>query len=149
MTTQTAISTDSFINTLGINTHIDFGNYGYQNLTTVETAIKYLGVTNLRDSAEIATDATTWQQVAQATGAKFDDYIAETSPAGMITDLGFVRQLAQEGILNYLEGGNEEDDAYPASLGNTLQITAQFQQQVYAIGHSLGLPVINMSFGSG
>jgi hypothetical protein len=149
VTTQTAISTSSFVNSLGVNTHIDFADYGYQNLAIVESAIKYLGLTNLRDSAETASDATTWQQVAQATGAKFDDYIAETSPAGMTTDLGFAKQLASEGILNYLEGGNEEDDAYPASLGNTLQITAQFQQQVYATGHALGLPVINMSFGSG
>jgi hypothetical protein len=144
-----AISTLSFIDTLGVNTHIDFAAYGYQNLTTVANAIKYLGVTNIRDSAQTASDATAWLQVAQATGAKFDDFIAQTSYAGMVTDLGFVQQLAQEGILNYLEGGDEEDDAYPASLGNTLQITAQFQQQVYATGHSLGLPVINMSFGSG
>lgn len=149
MTTQVAISTRSFINTLGVNTHIDFAAYGYQNLTTVENAIKYLGLTNLRDSAQTASDAITWLQVSQATGARFDDYIAETSPAGMTTDLGFVQQLAQVGILNYLEGGNEEDDAYPASLGNTLAITAQFQQQVYATGNALGLPVINMSFGSG
>jgi hypothetical protein len=67
----------------------------------------------------------------------------------MATDLGFATQLAQAGMLNFLEGGNEEDDAYPAGLGNTLAITAQFQQQVYATGRSLGLPVINMSFGSG
>ena len=64
----------------------------------------------------------------QATGAKFDDYIGETSPAGMLADLGYVAQLAQEGVLNFVEGGNEEDDAYPASLGNTLGITAQFQR---------------------
>ena len=149
MAAQTAISVYTFIDTIGVNTHIDFANYGYQNLAVVEASINYLGLKNLRDSAQTAADATTWQQVAQATGAKFDDYIAETSPAGMTTDLGFVRQLAQEGLLNYLEGGNEEDDAYPASLGNTLAITAQFQQQVYATGHALGLPVINMSFGSG
>ena len=67
----------------------------------------------------------------------------------MSYDLSFAKQLAQEGLLNYLEGGNEEDDAYPAALGNTLAITAQFQQQVYAAGHALGLPVINMSFGAG
>src|SRR5262249_7637982 len=47
------------------------------------------------------------------------------------------------------EGGNEEDDPYPASLGNTLSLTAQFQQQVYAAGQALGLRVINMSFGAG
>ena len=67
----------------------------------------------------------------------------------MSVDLGYVAQLAGEGILASIEGGNEEDDAYPASLGNTLQITAQFQQQVYALGKSLGLPVFNMSFGAG
>ena len=106
-------------------------------------------MTIIRDSAETATDAQTWLQVAQATGAKFDDYIAETSPAGMQQDLSYVTQLAQEEILASIEGGDEEDDAYPASLGNTLPITAQFQQQVYALGQSLGLPVINMSFGAG
>jgi hypothetical protein len=143
------INTRSFIDTLGINTHIDFAAYGYQNLSTVESAIEYLGVINIRDSAQTASDVTTWQQVSLTTGAKFDDFITQTSPTGMATDLGFVQQLAQEGILNYLEGGDEEEDAYPASLGNTLPITAQFQQQVYATGHSLGLPVINMSFGSG
>src|SRR5215469_8965621 len=149
MAAQTAVRAYTFIDTIGVNTHIDFANYGYQNLAVTEAAINYLGLKNLRDSAQTAADAQTWQQVAQATGAKFDDYIAEASPAGMTTDLGFVSQLASEGILNYLEGGNEEDDALPASLGNTLAITAQFQQQVYAKGHSLGLPVINMSFGTG
>ncbi len=145
----TAISTASFLGTLGINTHIDFGAYGYENLGTVESAIRYLGLTNLRDSAQQPSDLTTWQQVAQATGAKFDDYVGETSPAGMQVDLGYMSQLAQQGILNYIEGGNEEDDAYPVSLGNNLQITAQFQQQIFALGHQLGLPVINMSFGAG
>ena len=149
MAAQLAIHAYTFIDTIGVNTHIDFARYGYQNLAVVEASINYLGLKNLRDSAQTATDAQTWLQVAQATGAKFDDYIAETSPAGMSYDLSFAKQLAQEGLLNYLEGGNEEDDAYPAALGNTLAITAQFQQQVYATGHALGLPVINMSFGAG
>jgi hypothetical protein len=144
-----AVSAAAFVNTLGINTHLDFDAYGYQTLATVESNINYLGVKIIRDSAQTATDAQTWLQVAQATGAKFDDYLAETSPAGMTTDLGYVTQLAQEDILASIEGGDEEDDPYPASLGNTLQITAQFQQQVYALGHQLGLPVINMSFGAG
>src|ERR1700722_103250 len=137
-----ATSAAAFIGTLGINTHLDFDADGYQNLATVESDIEYLGVTIIRDSAETAIDAQTWLQVAKATGAKFDDYIAETSPAGMATDLGFVRQLAQEGILTSLEGGDEEDDSYPTSLGNTLTITARFQQQVYALGQQLNLPVI-------
>src|ERR1700744_4417009 len=103
-----AISAASFVGSLGINTHIDFADYGYQDLSMVESDIDYLGVKIIRDSAEVATDAQTWLQVAQATGAKFDDYIAETSPAGMATDLSYVTQLAGEGILSYIEGGNEE-----------------------------------------
>lgn len=145
----TAVSAAAFIATLGINTHIDFDTDGYQNLANVESDIEYLGVKIIRDSAETATDAQTWLAVSQATGAKFDDYIAETSLAGMLTDLAYVALLAQEGILASVEGGDEEDDSYPASLGNTLQITAQFQQQLYTLGKALGLPVINMSFGAG
>ena len=149
MTTLTAITAASFINSLGVNTHIDFDAYGYQNLATVESSLEYLGVKNVRDSAESSTDLTSWLQVAQATGVKFDDYMPEGSPASLKAALNLVPQLDQEGILNFIEGGNEEDDSYAASQGNTLAITAQFQQQIYAMGQQLGLPVINMSFGSG
>ena len=149
MPPATAITTASVVYSIGINTHIDFNAYGYQNLSAVEAAIKYLGVNNIRDSAANASDLQSWQQVAQATGAKFDDFIGQTSPSGMQTELALMPQLAQEGILNYIEGGNEEDDSYPASQGNNLQIAAQFQQQVAAMGRQLGLPVINMSFGAG
>ena len=149
MTTLAAITASSFINSLGINTHIDFDNYGYQNLSTVESSIEYLGVKNVRDSAQNSSDITTWDEVAQATGVKFDDYMPEGSPAAMQNALSLVPQLAQEGILNFVEGGNEEDDSYAASQGNTLAYTAQFQQQVYAMGQEYGLGVINMSFGAG
>ena len=144
-----AISTTAFIDSLGINTHLDFGSYGYQNVATVENAIKYLGLSNLRDSPANSGDLALWKQVAQATGAKFDAFIGETSPAGMSAELNLISDVAKEGIVNYIEGGNEEDDSYPASLGNNIQITAQFQQQVFALGQQLGLPVINMSFGAG
>ena len=37
----------------GVNTHIDFAAYGYQNLSVVEASgINYLGVKNLRDSPQ-------------------------------------------------------------------------------------------------
>jgi serralysin len=144
----TAISATAFIDTLGVNTHLDFGGT-YADLTQVESNLEYLGLPNVRDSAETASDAQTWLQVAQATGVKFDDYIAETSQAGMQTDISYMTQLADEGILNAIEGGDEEDDSYPQSLGNTLAATAQVQEQLSALGQQLGLPVINMSFGSG
>jgi len=144
-----AVRTADFIATLGVNTHIGSAADGYQNLSVVAASINYLGLKNLRDSPLLASGATTWLQVAQATGAKFDAYEPLGSPSTMQASLNQVPQLASEGILNYVEGGNEEDDAYPVSVGNSLAITAQFQQQVYQVGHSLGLPVINMSFGAG
>lgn len=145
-----AMSAASFLNTLGVNTHLDFTFLKvYDNLPLVERSIKYLGLTNLRDSGQGPVCATTWAQVAHATGAKFDDFMGEGSPYGMYFDLGCVAGFARQGILNYVEGGNEEDDAYAVGLGNTLPITAKFQQAVYATAHALGLPAINMSFGAG
>jgi hypothetical protein len=147
---HSAISTGSFIDSLGVNTHLDFTFLPvYTNLPLVENSIKYLGFKNLRDSAQGPNCAPNWAAVAHATGAKFDDFMGEDSPYNMYFDLGCAPGLAGQEILNYVEGGNEEDDPYAVGLGNTLAITAQFQQQVYATAQSLGLPTINMSFGAG
>lgn len=149
---EQALPTARFLDSLGVNTHLDFGATivpAYGNLPKVEQAIDYLRVDNLRDSAQGPDCAPNWAAVARATGTKFDDFIGEDSPYNMYFDLGCVPGLAGDHLLNYVEGGNEEDDAYPASLGNTLAITAQLQQQVYATAQSLGLPTINMSFGAG
>jgi hypothetical protein len=149
MANLTAISAQNFTSTLGVNTHIDFEAYGYQDLATVESALEYLGVSNVRDAPANSYDLTAWQQVAQATGVKFDAYLPQVSPADMQASLALIPQLAQEGILNFIEGGDEEDDSLAASVGNSLSYSAQVQQQVYAMGQQLGLPVINMSFGAG
>ncbi len=152
LSTTQAISSSAATNTIGVNTHLDFSNYGYTNLTTTAAAINYLGIKNLRDSANNPNDLGangSWQQIANATGAKFDDFMTEGSPAADIRDLSYVNQLAAQGILNFVEGGNENDNAYAIGQGNSIAWTANFQQQVYATGHALGLPVINMSFGSG
>jgi serralysin len=144
----TAISATAFIDTLGVNTHL--GDAGaYSDTAMVEQNLEYLGVTTVRDSVISASEAAVWQQVAQATGVKFDDYMPEGAPAWDQDTLTLAAQLAQDGVLAYVEGGNEEDDPYAQANGNTLAWTAQFQQQVYAMGQEYDLPVINMSFGSG
>src|ERR1700756_4499113 len=40
----------AFIGSLGINTHIDFQKYGYENLPVVVQAVSYLGLHHVRDS---------------------------------------------------------------------------------------------------
>ena len=39
LTATTAVSATTFASSLGINTHIDFATYGYQNLANVESDI--------------------------------------------------------------------------------------------------------------
>ncbi len=151
-TATQAESAETFVDSLGVNTHIDFQAYGYQDLATTEAAIRYLGLVNLRDDPENPADVGAngwWQQVATATGAKFDAFLAEGSVAQMQGDLPRAVQLAQQGIVNFIEGGNEEDDPYATSNGNSLAAAAAFQANVYAAAHNLGLPAINMSFGQG
>jgi hypothetical protein len=153
LTTSKAVSIGTVTNSIGVNTHLDFsGNVGYQTLGATAAAINYLGVKNLRDSADNPNTVGpngTWQQIASATGAKFDDYMTEGSTASDIRDLGYAKLLGAQGILNFVEGGNENDDAFAIAQGNSITWTATFQQQVYAAGHAMGLPVINMSFGAG
>jgi hypothetical protein len=142
----------NFTDFLGVNTHLDINVYGapeYQNLTLVEKNLRYLGIKNIRDTAQISKDAGIWRKVSKAAGVKFDDYLPESGPSFVHTAMGFIAALSREGILNYIEGGNEEDDTYAKSLGNTLAATAQVQKTLFALGQKLHLPVINMSFGSG
>ena len=149
MTTETtAISADQFLGTMGVNTHIDSSGT-YLNLSLVEQDLDYLAVGIDRDSTASAGTISAWQQVSAATGVKFDFYMPEGQTSWEQTALSLVPQMAADGILHSIEGGNEEDDSYAQANGNSLAWTAQFQQQVYAAGQQYRLPVINMSFGSG
>ncbi len=152
LSTSKAISTSTVTHSIGVNTHLDYQSYGYQNINTVAAAINYLGIKNLRDTPDnpnTVGPSGSWQQIANATGAKFDAYMVEGSPALDVATLDYAKQLAAQGILNYMEGGNENDVPAALAQGNSIAWTASFQQQVYAAGHALGLPVINMSFGAG
>lgn len=147
--TVAAIGVGTVISSVGVNTHLDSMNYGYQNLAVTEAAIEYLGVKNLRDSAQSTWDLTSWPQVVAATGAHFDDYMGRGSPSQDTTDLSYVGGLAKAGALNLVEGGDEDDTSPAVAKGNSIAWSAAFQKQVFSTGHALGLPVINLSFGAG
>jgi serralysin len=151
LSTSKAISSSVVTSSIGVNTHLDYTGT-YANLAGDIAAINYLGVKNLRDTSDnpnTVGPAGSWQQVANATGAKFDDYMILGSPAMDVATLGYAKTLAAQGILNFIEGGDENDVPSAVAQGNSIAWTASFQQQVYATGHALGLPVINMSFGAG
>jgi hypothetical protein len=169
------VRASDFVNSIGINTHIDFKQYGYENLDKVASALSYLGLHNVRDSAGNPDDAQSWLQVAKAvaqSGAgqhiQFDDFLPEGSTSLMQQALKWAPNLdvtysdangTSRGLLNFLEGGNEEDNSYATQQGNSQGNAASLLKQtsssatgdpgVYQLGQSLGLPVINISFGSG
>lgn len=146
-----AISAGSVFHSVGVNHHIDFSSEPALALATA--AVNYLGVKHLRDCPDNVScvgPTGTWQLFANATGVQFCAYLTEGSLAAMQRDLGLIKQLAAQGIIEYLEGGNEEDDAYPKAQGNTIAITLAFQKSdVWPTGQALKIPVIMMSFGAG
>jgi hypothetical protein len=150
ITNEPATSAQTIENSIGVNTHIGEGGTGYASVSTTASAINYLGIKNLRDAPNASQDVGTsglWQQIANATGAKFDAYMNRGSTASDVTDLANAKLLANQGILNLIEGVDEPDVA--TQYGNSSAWSANFQKTVYATAHSLGLKAVNMSFGGG
>jgi hypothetical protein len=139
-----------FVGSLGVNTHLDFNrNDAYKDLDKVEQSLRYLGVHNVRDSARRQSTLETWPRISRNAGVKFADFMTRGSPADMEESYKLVRPLAASGVLNFIEGGNQQDSAYAISRGNSIGYTATFQKRLYTLGQSVKLPVINMSFGAG
>jgi hypothetical protein len=149
-----AVQAQKVLGRFGVNTHMDFARYGYENVAQTIADINYTGngmIKILRDSPGGDEDLTIWPSVAKGTGAKFDAYIGEGAPTIYADNLGRMQKMKASGG-NYIfsfEGGNEEDDPYPKSLGNSQQQAAAFQKQVWDAGVKYGVPVFNISFGSG
>jgi hypothetical protein len=147
-----AVSTSKVVNSIGVNTHFDSFLHGYQNLTNSINAINYLGIKNLRDSPNSSVDVGAnglWQKIHDGTGAMFDSYMNRGTIQSNINTLARTKQLAAQGIINYIEGSNEPDTAPALAAGMTLEWAKTFQTQVYAAGVALGIPVINLSVGAG
>jgi hypothetical protein len=137
----------------GINTHIDAGTSGYQDLTQVVASIRYVGnggLHILRDGPMNATyDLTqgTWASVHQQTGVMFDAVIGWTQPSDYSTVLATMTQMASasDKYIFAFEGPNEAD---VFAKGDQEQAAA-FQPQVYSAAHAAGVPAIDISFGAG
>ena len=77
MTTQASRAED-FINSIGINTHLDFAVTAYNNVTVVESALNYLGVRQVRDAMQFPTSpalfaasrSRRWHQIRSVPGAR-------------------------------------------------------------------------------
>ncbi len=153
-----AISTEDFLNHLGVNTHLNgltredpWNTHAAQ----VAAQLKYLGVRLDRDWLHSTAEAQTWKDVQKAWGpyGRFWTSVDETGPEDQRKILASEQAIFQAfpGLIYALGGPNEEDDAYPQGLGATLPDSALVQQSLYTWAHSGGrtVPVSQMEFGAG
>ena len=151
-----ALSTEDFLNRLGVNTHLNGltpADPWDTDAARVGSQLAYLGVRLDRDWAWSVADGRTWKDVQNAWGrfGRFWTSIDEAGPANQRHDLENTETIWRNfpGLIYAMGGPNEEDNAYPQSQGATLPDAAQVQASLYAWAHPKGVPVSQMEFGAG
>ena len=152
----TAMSTEAFLNTLGVNTHLDGNQHWDTDPARVGRHMAYIGVRNQRDWPSSANEGASFLAVQSNWSplGRLWTSIGEDSPTGQRNDLSYAESIyaAYGSNLVYVLGGpNEEDDDYPQGLGATLPDSALVQGQLYTWAHSQGrnVKVNQMDFGAG
>lgn len=148
---------NEFIDKIGVNTHIDFAFKGspYLNYDNVVKAIKYLGVRHLRDGAGKIDTCKKWVSIRNdiSSAAKrllFCAYLPNGSPEFVIKTFAFLPQLYRNGLIDVFEAPNEPDKPYSINLGNGIEWTVDFTNEVLThYVHPLNKKLINISVGSG
>jgi len=97
---QTALSTEDFLNCLGVNTHLNGltrDDPWNTNAAQVGQQLRYLGVRLDRDWAWSVADGQTWKRVQKAWSpfGRFWTSVDEASPANQRRDLGFEETIQQ------------------------------------------------------
>jgi hypothetical protein len=155
---RTALSTEEFLNRLGVNTHLDGLTHEdpwNTNVSQVGAQLNYIGVRLNRDWTHSPALGRTWKDVQKAwsTYGRFWTSIDEGGPSYQRRVLSYQQAIYQEfpGLIYAMGGPNEEDDAYPQGQGATLPDSALVQQMLYKWAHAEGrnIPVSQMEFGAG
>jgi hypothetical protein len=152
------LSTEDFLNGLGVNTHLNgltAADPWNTNTSQVAEQLRYIGVRLVRDWAYSVADGERWAAVQKAWGpyGRFWSSIDEASPANQRKALQCQETIwsTHPGLLYAMGGPNEEDNEYPRSRGATLPDSVLVQQALYTWAHADGrqIPVSQMEFGSG
>ncbi|MFL6260841.1 MAG: RICIN domain-containing protein [Thermoanaerobaculia bacterium] len=162
----TAMSTEAFLNTLGVNTHINPYHPVKWDIDPVNVGrhMAYIGVRNQRDwpyKADEGADFLTVQSNWSPLGRLWTS-IAEDNQTDQRNDLSYAESIYTTygpGLVYVLGGPNEEDADYPQGVGTnhvyppyaTLPDSALVQGQLYTWAHSQGrnVKVNQMDFGAG
>ena len=141
-----ATAAQKFVDTIGVNTHIDFTQNAYGNFAAVQRALAYLGVKSVRDAYQNPADGAKFTSLHNDLGISFDLFIGPLpdGPEPYATQLQQIESLAP-GVVASVEGVNEPD-----IFGRSLSDATAFQQTLYASVHANmpGIPVLQLTFGN-
>lgn len=153
---EPARSTEDFLNTLGVNTHLQGltkADPWNTDLPQIAGQLRYLGVRLVRDWIYRPSDAQLFHdlQTRWRPDGRFWTSIVEGSPADQRKSLAQTQAAVRDfpGLIHVVGGPNEEDDDYAQKLGATLPQAALVQTDLYAWAHPLGLLVSQMEPGQG
>lgn len=150
------LSTEDFLNTLGVNTHLQGltpADRWNTNINEIGRQLNFIGVRIVRDWIYRPADGQLFKDLQNAwrPDGRFWTSIVEGSPADQRKSLALSQAAYQNfpGLIYAMGGPNEEDDTYPQKLGATLPDAALVQTTLYRWAHPLGLRVSQMEFGAG
>jgi len=135
---DTAIRTGTFIDSLGVNTHMAYTDTPYVSETNVASDLAYLGISNIRDEVPNADNGTAAQTSLEAlakAGIKEDLFIGntETTLPPDLTQLNAL-EAANPGSIDAVEGPNEINNAPVTYNGLTGQDAATaMQADIYSM----------------
>lgn len=153
-----AVSTEDFLNRLGVNTHLNGltpQDPWNTNVPLVADQVNYIGVRLVREWTSSTAMGKTWKEFAKyrVPFGRIWTSIDEGSPAWQRRVLGFQQAIYEQypGLIYAMGGPNEPDDDYPQQQGATLPDSVEVQKALYQWAHSAGrnLPVSQMEFGAG
>jgi trimeric autotransporter adhesin len=155
---QTILSASSFTSSIAVNAHVGYAWGSYNNLALVETDLRYLGVTTLRDSLAGDPSAQPVLDGLAAAGFKFDFLVPSglpaTGSAGLQQYIASLQQFetAHPNSIVALEGLNEANiQPFSYNGSSSMAAAAQFQQVYYAAikgdAALAGIPVYDLTLG--
>jgi hypothetical protein len=134
LSSETAQSAYDFVNSIGVNTHINYFDRTYGNFQLVEAELKSIGIRHVRDGVHLLNADynkavySRWSQLGSI-GIRFDAVLDPRSALGALTGdkLNQVERLAGNTIESF-EGPNELDIS---NIPNWASVDRDYQRDVY------------------
>jgi hypothetical protein len=134
LSSETAQSAFDFVNSIGVNTHLNYFDRTYGNFQIVERELKSIGIRHVRDGVHLVNADYNkavydrWSQLGSI-GVRFDAVLDPRSALGTLTGdkLDQVEKLAGDTIESF-EGPNELDIS---NIPDWASVDREYQKDVY------------------